>query len=242
MTEADGYGYAVYYWIPIVIFGPVVLTVFYYFGIRELIKMPAQIRAERAAFKLENQKFEKERARKRGTMAVGTVRTGNKTYKGYAIQGFLYVLFAVFMGYFASSPSYQYMPEKSALIKLSLSHPGQRIEECHKRTREELLKLAANMRAAQDCGRERFPVTVELTLDDKVVFSGSAKPGGLASDGPSLFYKTFVVPEGTHQISLKLREAGGEAYNFEGSQKLTLTASQVLVASFDSETSKVYFK
>jgi hypothetical protein len=61
-----------------------------------------------------------------------------------------------FIGYFATSPKYRQIPDDVALIKLSISHLGDR--ECRKRTPEELAKLPPNMRAPMDCPRERSDI------------------------------------------------------------------------------------
>jgi hypothetical protein len=61
-----------------------------------------------------------------------------------------------FIGYFATLPKYRQIPDDVALIKLSISHLGDR--ECRKRTPEELAKLPPNMRAPMECPRERSDI------------------------------------------------------------------------------------
>ena len=63
-------------------------------------------------------------------------------------QVILYGAFAAFIGVFATWPKYQQIPNYVALIKLSISHLGDR--ECRKRTPEELAKMPPNMRAPMD--------------------------------------------------------------------------------------------
>lgn len=63
-------------------------------------------------------------------------------------QVILYGAFATFIGYFATSPTYKQIPDDAALIKLSISHLGDR--ECRKRTPEELQKMPPNMRAPME--------------------------------------------------------------------------------------------
>ena len=78
-------------------------------------------------------------------------------------QVILYGAFAAFIGYFATSPKYRQIPDDVALIKLSISHLGDR--ECRKRTPEELQKLPPNMRAPMDCPRERSDINLEVDID-----------------------------------------------------------------------------
>ena len=76
-----------------------------------------------------------------------------------------YGLFALMIATFASSPAYVHHAPQNALIKLSLTHAGQRVGECHERSSEEMAKLPPNMRAKQSCGRERNAVTLEMDMD-----------------------------------------------------------------------------
>ena len=45
-------------------------------------------------------------------------------------QGFAYFLFALGIGYFASQPTYHPFADDQALVKLAISHPGQRKQAC----------------------------------------------------------------------------------------------------------------
>jgi hypothetical protein len=75
---------------------------------------------------------------------------------------------------FATSPTYRQIPDDVALIKLSISHLGDR--ECRKRTPEELAKLPPNMRAPMDCPRERSDINLEVDLDGEPVFAPCCTP------------------------------------------------------------------
>ena len=94
-------------------------------------------------------------------------------------QVLLYALFALVIGVFSSWPPYRPLPAGQALVKLSFSHSGQRIAECRQRSEAELAKLPPNMRAPQDCKRERSPVSVEIDIDGIGVYRYTAKPSGL---------------------------------------------------------------
>jgi hypothetical protein len=87
-------------------------------------------------------------------------------------QVILYGAFAAFIGTFATWPKYQQIPSDVALIKLSISHLGER--ECRKRTPEELAKMPPNMRAPLDCPRERSDIRLEMDLDGEPIFQHRA--------------------------------------------------------------------
>ncbi|NQW00115.1 MAG: hypothetical protein HQ483_10490 [Rhodospirillales bacterium] len=150
------------------------------------------------------------------------------------MQGLTFAWFAGSIGFFASSLAYEYRSPDMALIKLSLNHAGQRKVECTTRSAKELAKLEPNMRAKLSCPRERWPVHVELELDSRVLFKESAKPAGLSTDGPSSFYKSFVVPAGQHQLTLRLRDRGDTGFGFEATQQLTIAPRQVIAAQFNA--------
>jgi len=46
-------------------------------------------------------------------------------------QLILYGAFAAFIGYFSTSPKYRQIPDDVALIKLSISHLGDRVSQTH---------------------------------------------------------------------------------------------------------------
>lgn len=224
----------VYYFIvPVVVFGPLFLWIFYNFGLKEILKIPGEIRRKRSRDAKAEEKFEAERARKRGTGEIWLVRGPNKSPFGIFMQGMTYIWFAAVIGIFASSPPYLYRSAEMALIKLSLNHPGQRLIECSKRTAKDLAKLEPNMRAKVSCPRERWPVHVELMLGNETIFSESAKPAGISGDGPSSFYETFIVPAGQHRMTLRLRDKGESGFNFESIQDLEISPRQVVAAQFD---------
>ena len=48
----------------------------------------------------------------------------------YFVQFAAFAAFAVFLGYFSSSPPFQYARAESAVVKLSLSHATDRVAPC----------------------------------------------------------------------------------------------------------------
>ncbi|MEO7008627.1 MAG: hypothetical protein ABI156_05705, partial [Caldimonas sp.] len=71
----------------------------------------------------------------------------------WAGQAVLYGLFALFIGVFSHWPSYRNLEPDQALVKVSFVLHGKRVEECRRRTAEELAKLPPNMRAPLLCQR-----------------------------------------------------------------------------------------
>jgi hypothetical protein len=232
MMEALGDAY--YSLFPLLVFGPLFLWLLYNFGLKEILKIPREMRHRRRQEAAAAERFETERARKRGKGPVGIVRGANRTAIGFFAQAVTYAWFAAVIGYLASSPPYTFAGAQTARIKLSVSHPGQRKVACRKRSLKELAELPANMRAPQDCPRERWPVHVEMELDGDVAFSQQSRPKGLSGDGPSIFYQAFQVPSGAHRITLRLREKGQSGFDHEITRLVDLAPGRSLAITFDA--------
>jgi hypothetical protein len=154
-------------------------------------------------------------------------------------QAALYALFIAFIGYFATSPAYTFLPEGQALIKLTFSHAGQRKEPCRERSAEELEKMLKHLRKKMDCPRERSPIDVEMKLDGKVIYSATISPSGLSHDLASPVYERIRLPVGEHRLQLSMRDdIHSKDYIYVLDQMVTMRPAQILVIDFDSENGK----
>jgi len=152
----------------------------------------------------------------------------------YVLQTCIYAGFALVVGYFSQAPVYLPIAEGAAQIKFSFAHGGKPKGGCRDRTTAELEALAANMRKAQLCSRERVPVVVSFELDGKTVFADSLPPSGLRGDGPSHMYEKFNVPAGRHEVSLRLRNSTrAEGWDYQAQKTVELKPGQILAIDFD---------
>ena len=153
----------------------------------------------------------------------------------------VYAFIALCLGVLAQFPSYRPFPPEGAQLTLSFSHIGKRKEACIKLTPEEIAELAANMRRAELCPRERNPIFVELKLDDELLISELAQPTGLAGDGAAQVYRRFEVAPGTRRLKVGLRETPeGEGFDFSREAEVALAAGQSLVIDFRAEMGGFY--
>ncbi len=130
-------------------------------------------------------------------------------------------------------PTYSQLPSDTALLKLSFTHGSKRGAGCHRRTAEELAKLAPNMRKAIECPRTRPPVYVELDVDGLNIYRASLPPSGLSGDGPSRVYRRFTLSAGAHQIAVRMRDsAESEGFDYARSGDVLLSANQSFVVDF----------
>lgn len=158
-------------------------------------------------------------------------------------QIIIYALFAGLIVFFSSQPSYNYFPADQALVRLSFAHGAKRKGECRKRTREELQKLAPNMRQPMLCPRERLPVYVELLVDGKVLYQASLPPTGLSRDGPSRVYERLVVTAGRHDVTARLRDTARNAgFDYERTEHLYLKPGHSLAIDFRADIGGFVFE
>jgi hypothetical protein len=154
----------------------------------------------------------------------------------WAGQAAVYAAAAAVVGYFASSPAYQQVPEGLAQIKISFRHGGVRVEDCKKLTSEETAKLPANKRRANTCARERVPVVVEIRVDGNVAYAEVLQPTGLSGDGPSETYDKILVPAGPHRIEARLRDSKrSEGFDYEKTADVVLQPFQNLAIDFKAD-------
>lgn len=159
------------------------------------------------------------------TTAVSPIR--------FVAQLLLYVPLMAIIGYLSTSPAFVHLPEGQALIRLTFSVAGQRLQECRERSPEELAKLAPNMRAAMDCPRERAPVTVELEMDGRLLYHVAVPPKGFKKDLPSTVYRRLAVSAGSHHFVARLRDRATGDFNYVQEKTLELRSGDSLVIDFN---------
>jgi hypothetical protein len=162
----------------------------------------------------------------------------------FAGQGVLYLLFALLLGSFSTSPAYVHFDPDQALIKLSLSHAGARKGECRERkTSANIPRTETSRRALLECPRERFPVWVEVVVDGELRYGEERPPTGLSNDGASRFYHRIPVAAGVHRIVARMRDSGRkQGFDRTAETEVSLVPRQVFVIDFSSETKSFLFK
>jgi hypothetical protein len=155
-----------------------------------------------------------------------------KTILRIAAQLLLYVPLMALIGYFSTEPRFSILDEDEALVRLSFIHAAERKEPCRTRSAEELAKLSPNMRAAQECPRERAPVRIELEVDGKLVLRREVPPSGLKNDGNATVYHRLPVPAGKHRVVARLSDRASGEFNYEKEETVQLAPGGVLLIDF----------
>ena len=132
---------------------------------------------------------------------------------------------------FSGWPTLSVTPDGVGVVKLSFSHGGERV--CRQLSEAERAALPQNMRRKEICERRRAPVYVELEIDGAATFSASLPPTGLAGDGPSRLYQSFMLDAGPHVLVLRLRDTAlAEGFTHTARQEITLASRQSLAIDF----------
>lgn len=161
----------------------------------------------------------------------------------WAAQGALYAAFAAVLAVFSHWPVYRHLGPDRAVVKVSLSHQGQRLGDCETLSPEELAKLPPNMRAPTRCPRERSPLLVEVDIDGVAALRQGAAPSGLSRDGPASIYRRIEVAAGRHRIAVRFEDdAQSSGFDHRREQDVTLAPAEVLVIDFDSASQEIVFQ
>ncbi len=158
-----------------------------------------------------------------------------------AMGGTLTLALCLGVAWLSAAPAWQSVPENMALLRLSFTHSGDRSASCRDRTPEELAKLPPNMRATQTCDRRRPPIYVELEVDGKVIYAAESPPSGLAGSGPSRLYERLLLPAGSHDLTVRMRDnPASEAFGYEATRKVDLKPGQSFVIDFRKDSGFVF--
>ena len=161
----------------------------------------------------------------------------------YGGQAVLYALFAGFVGYFSTAPVYRHLEADQGLLRLSFRHPGQFVADCRARTPEELAKLPPQLRAQQDCPRERSPVRVRVELDGAPLYDERFAPAGLRRDGAASGYRRLPIASGEHRLRVQVNDDQRlEGFTHEREQTVTVHPGQVVLIDFVAERGGVLIK
>jgi hypothetical protein len=165
-----------------------------------------------------------------------------KVYR-VTLQALAYLGLMGIIAYLSASPAYDYASSDMAAIKLSLSHAADRVKPCVRLTPAQIAELAPNMRRAEQCERERLPLTVRLEIDGELLAEIEAPPSGLWKDGPASVYERFEVEPGRHAIMAKLRQsARPDGWDFTYSEEVTLEAGRYFTITFRAESGGFRFR
>lgn len=160
----------------------------------------------------------------------------------YVLQAMFYLPLMLLIGYFSSAPVFVHLPAGEALLRLSIAHAGERKQACRARSQEELAKLPPNMRAAEDCPRERSPLVVELEIDGHLRYRTEALPAGTQRDGLATLYHRLPIAAGTHRIVVRMRDRPQVGFTYVREETLNLTSGDSVLIDFNASRGGLEFR
>ncbi|HZR88095.1 MAG TPA: hypothetical protein VFB02_14900 [Bradyrhizobium sp.] len=161
------------------------------------------------------------------------------------LAGQFLVIAALFAGvaWLSDRPTYRQIPNGFGVVMLTFVHSADRRGECRRLTPEEIARLPPNMRRVQDCPRVRRPIYVELDVDGRNIYRASLPPTGIAGDGPSRVYQRFVLPAGTYDVDVRMRDkARAEGFDHERHETIDFAANQLFVIDYGPESGEFIFR
>jgi len=158
-----------------------------------------------------------------------------------AVQLVAYLTFFGFVVLLSAQPKIQLRGAQDAIVSLSFSSSGKRVGECSRLSQEELLKLPPNMRKADECPRERHPLSIELEVDGELAYSDTLPPSGLWQDGKSTVYHRVTVAAGSHRIIVRMNDSGTDrGVDYQLDEQLDMAPGDNLVISFSPDSNAFF--
>lgn len=152
-------------------------------------------------------------------------------------------LCALVLAWLSSAPGYRHVPPRSGLLRLSMIVAGARVAPCRDLTAAEIAQLAANMRQAQSCPRERADVRILLWINDAIAVDAIVSPRGLARDGAATIYRRIVLPAGSYQLRVAVNDDERQSsFRYDVRAVREIRPGQVLTVDFDREAGGVTFR
>ena len=133
----------------------------------------------------------------------------------------------------ASGLPWRQLGPDEGVLRLSIRHATAPKVACQPLTPRQMADLKPNMRRPVDCPRARWPVTVELERDGRVLYRGTHEPSGLWNDGVATVHRAFKVPAGRQSLAVRMRDSGrATGFDHVRSDTIELQAGQNFVIEF----------
>ncbi|MBI4421495.1 MAG: hypothetical protein HY560_11780 [Gemmatimonadetes bacterium] len=99
-------------------------------------------------------------------------------------------------------------PGSHALLKLAWRTRGERVQECRRRTPEELARLPVHMREDEVCEGRVLPYRLEVMIDGAPALNLLVRGGGVREDRPIYVYRQFALSAGSHHVRINFVRQG----------------------------------
>lgn len=164
------------------------------------------------------------------------------------------------LGWLSQMP-YDAVGGSGALVRLAWRTRGTRVEECQRRTAQELERLPVHMRQAEVCEGRVLPYHLVVVLDGLTVVDQAVRPSGARADRPLYVYHDLPVEPGPHDMEIRFtrepvptdtlgpreraRAGGAEPAappTLTLAQRVTLERDQIALVTYDAEQRRLVLK
>jgi len=153
--------------------------------------------------------------------------------------------FALGVAWLSSTPT-TYASAEDATLRLSWRALGVRIEECRRRTEEELENLAPHMRTPEVCSGRSAEYELRVDLDGAKAIRDTVRPGGARGDRPLYVYYDLPVRPGRHLLAVDFRalvpeaaEVSEGATRFLLEEEVDVAPTEVALVTLDGDGSRL---
>lgn len=148
----------------------------------------------------------------------------------------------------ASFVPYTAERDVGAIVRLAWRARGERVQDCRRRTPEELAKLPAHMRQEEVCEGRILPYRLVVEMDGVATVNQLIHGAGAREDRPLYVFQDLVVSPGTHRVGVTFTREGAppaDSTTAAGALRtparltldtlLTLGSRRVVLVTYDEE-------
>lgn len=132
-----------------------------------------------------------------------------------------------------------------AIVRFAWRARGERVNECRRRTPDELAKLPPHMRQEEVCEGRVLPYRLAVTLDGAAAVNQLIHGAGAKEDRPLYVFQDLVVSPGSHRVAVSFTREGAATADTAGAlatparltldTTLTLGARRIVLVTYDEE-------
>ncbi len=106
---------------------------------------------------------------------------------------------------------YTAVPSDDGALRLAWRYKSEHVDQCRRRTAEELERLPAHMRTELVCERRLRPYALRAALDDGDLLADTVRAGGARADRPLSLFRQVAVRPGRHRVRVSFEPIGPAA-------------------------------
>ena len=129
-----------------------------------------------------------------------------------------------------------------SIVRLSWRTEAINVETCRVLSEEELARVPAHMRRAEECEGRRVDYEVALAIDGIVMVTDTVSPAGARRDRPVYVFHDQPVQPGTHSVAVGFMalvpadyDVGDQSMRLEWAESVTLSPGQIALVTLDPE-------